>query len=185
MASHLHDSVLQTLALIQRTADDPHQVKRLARAQERQLRAWLFEGAPSGLVSAGAAASVADALSALQRDVEADHKVSVDVVRVGDAPLDEHLAALMAAAREATVNAAKWSGADLVSVYAEVEPDAVSVFVRDRGRGFDKANIGPDRKGISESIYGRVDRNGGTAKVRSSPGKGTEVSLRMPRRAAS
>ena len=181
MASHLHDSVLQTLALIQRTADDPHQVKRLARAQERQLRAWLFEGAP-GPHAGGEVGSVSEALAAVQRDVEADHKVSVEVVTVGDAPLDEHLAALMAAAREATVNAAKWSGADLVSVYAEVEPEAVSVFVRDRGRGFDRASVGPDRKGISESICARVDRNGGTAKVRSSPGKGTEVTLQMPRR---
>jgi len=187
MASHLHDSVLQTLALIQRAASDPHAVRRLARAQERQLRAWLFEGAPAGPLagSGGDVATVAEALAVIQRDVEADHGVSVEVVPVGDAPLDEPLTALMAAAREAVVNAAKWSGAELVSVYAEAEPEAVSVFVRDKGRGFDLTGVGPDRRGISESICARVKRHGGTASFRSTPGEGTEVALRMPRRSPS
>jgi signal transduction histidine kinase len=185
MAAHLHDSVLQTLALIQRSAGDPQQVKRLARAQERQLRAWLFDGAPAGPLVAGDAVSISEALMSVQRDVEADHGVSVEVVTVGDAPLDDRLRALVAAAREATVNAAKWSRAELVSVYAEVEPDAVSVFVRDRGQGFDPSGVGADRKGISESICARVSRCGGTAQVRSSPGEGTEVALHVPRRSPS
>jgi len=183
MAEHLHDSVLQTLALIQRAAGDPQQVQRLARAQERQLRSWLFEGArgPMGLEEPS---TVSQALVALQQDVESDHGVRVEVVTVGDAVLDERSRALLAAAREAVVNAAKWSDAELVSIYAEVEPEEISVFVRDRGRGFEPASVPRDRKGISESINARVSRNGGTASVRSSPGQGTEVALEMPRRAS-
>ena len=117
----------------------------------------------------------------LQQEVETDHGVRVELVTVGDAPLDEASKALLAAAREAAVNAAKWSGADVVSIYAEVEPTALSVFVRDRGRGFDPAAVAPDRKGISESIHARVRRCGGTSSVRSSPGQGTEVALKIER----
>ncbi len=181
VASHLHDSVLQTLALIQRSSEDPQQVKRLARAQERQLRAWLFGGAPPGPLTSGQATTLSEALAVLQRDVEADHGARVEVVTVGDCPLDSRLNALVAAAREATVNAAKWSGADTVSVFAEVEPSSVSVFVRDRGRGFDPGAVPGDRKGISESICARVGRHGGKASVRSAAGEGTEVALVMPR----
>jgi signal transduction histidine kinase len=115
--------------------------------------------------------------------MEHDHEVKVEVVSVGDAPLDDDLRALMAAAREAVVNAAKWSGAALVSVFCEVEDGHVSVFVLDRGVGFDPDRVAADRKGISESIQARVSRRGGMATVRSSVGAGTEVSLRMPRRA--
>ncbi len=184
MAAHLHDSVLQTLALIQRSSGDPQQVQRLARAQERELRSWLFDtsaGPRDGLRPPGGPgpASVAGALLAIQQEVETDHGVRVELVTVGDAPLDEPSKALLAAAREAAVNAAKWSGADVVSVYAEVEPTTLSVFVRDRGRGFDPAAVAPDRKGISESVHGRVRRCGGTSSVRSSPGQGTEVALKM------
>ena len=184
MAAHLHDSVLQTLALIQRSSGDPQQVQRLARAQERQLRSWLFDtsaGPRDGLRPPGGPgpASVAGALLAIQQEVETDHGVRVELVTVGDAPLDEPSKALLAAAREAAVNAAKWSGADVVSIYAEVEPTTLSVFVRDRGRGFDPAAVAPDRKGISESVHGRVRRCGGTSSVRSSPGQGTEVALKM------
>jgi signal transduction histidine kinase len=180
MAAHLHDSVLQTLALIQRSAADPQQVQRLARAQERQLRSWLFDATPGQRDGLGPA-SISGALLALQQEVEADHGVRVELVTVGDAPLDDASRALLAAAREAAVNAAKWSGADVVSIYAEVEPSALSVFVRDRGRGFDPAAVASDRKGIAESIHGRVRRCGGTSSVRSSPGQGTEVALKMER----
>ena len=183
MAAHLHDSVLQTLALIQRSAADPHQVQRLARAQERQLRSWLFDATPGQRDGLGPA-SVSGALLSLQQEVETDHGVRVELVTVGDAPLDEASKALLAAAREAAVNSAKWSVADVVSIYAEVEPAALSVFVRDRGRGFDPAAVAPDRKGISESIHARVRRCGGTSSVRSSPGQGTEVALKMERPAS-
>lgn len=181
VAAHLHDSVLQTLALIQRNADNSQQVRRLARAQERELRAWLFGGAPAGPLHAGVASSLAEALASIQRDIEADHGVRVEVVTVGNCPVDPRLGALVAAAREATVNAAKWSGADTISVFAEVEERSVSVFVRDRGQGFDPDVVPPDRKGISESISARVARNGGKATVRSKPNEGTEVALMMPR----
>ena len=181
MASRVHDSVLQTLALIQLRAHDPQQVVQLARAQERELRAWLFDGRAPG--SLGSATTVAAGVRLIQEDVEAQHGIAVEAVTVGDCELDEDLAAMLAAAREATVNAAKWSGADVVSVFAEVEPEEVSVFVRDRGRGFDPAAVSSDRKGLAESIHGRMSRRGGSARVRSAPGQGTEVSLTMPRSA--
>lgn len=183
IAEHLHDSVLQTLALIQRSADDPQQVQRLARAQERQLRSWLFDGAPRGPMGLEHPCTVSEALASLQQDLENMHRVKVEVVTVGDANLDERSMALMSAAREAAVNSAKWSGADEVSIYAEVEPDEISVFVRDRGRGFDPKAVAKDRKGISESIKARLARNGGTATIRSAPGEGTDVALKLPRKA--
>ncbi len=181
MAAHVHDSVLQTLALIQRSADDPQNVVRLARAQERELRSWLFEGRPPGSVAAEAT-TVAEGVGLLQRQVECDHGITVQVVVVGDCPLNDRLAALLDAAREATVNAAKWSGAPEVSIYCEVEPRGVTVFVRDRGRGFDPAEVPGDRQGIAQSIRARMYRFDGSASVRSSPGRGTEVELSMPRR---
>jgi len=180
MAARVHDSVLQTLALIQKSADQPQRVTQLARAQERELRAWLFDGrAPGSLDEMSLAAGVRQ----IQQEVEAQHGVSVEAITVGDCELDDDLVALLAAAREATVNAAKWSGEDVVSVFAEVEPASVSVYVRDRGKGFDPAAVPEDRKGLSESIHARMARRGGSATVRSTPGQGTEVSLTMPRRA--
>ncbi len=181
MAAHVHDSVLQTLALIQRSSDDPQHVVRLARAQERELRAWLFEGRPPGAIGEDAT-MLAEGVGLLQRQVEADHGIAVQVVMVGDCPLDEALRALLDAAREATVNAAKWSGADQVSVYAEVEAETVMLYVRDRGRGFDPDAVPGDRQGIAQSIRARVTRFGGSAVVRSAPGEGAEVQLSMPRR---
>jgi signal transduction histidine kinase len=181
MAARLHDSVLQTLALIQRRADDPHQVVQLARAQERELRSWLFEGRAPGEVDA---TSFADGIRQIQRDVEARHGVPVEVVTVGDCVLEDDVGALLAAAREATVNAAKWSGASVVSLYAEVEPDKLEVAVRDRGKGFDPDSVPGDRKGLAESIHGRMNRHGGTALVNSAPGEGTKVTLTLPRSAA-
>ncbi|MGH3303102.1 MAG: ATP-binding protein [Streptosporangiaceae bacterium] len=183
IAARVHDSVLQTLALIQRRADDPHHVIQLARAQERELRAWLFDGRAPGSLD-GQAVTVADAVRLIQQDVEAQHGMAVEAVTVGDCALDDELTALLAAAKEATVNAAKWSGADVVSLFAEVEPDSVSLYVRDRGRGFDPDVVPADRKGLAESVRARVTRRGGTATIRSAAGEGTEVSLVMPRVAA-
>ena len=182
MASRVHDSVLQTLALIQRRSTDPQQVIHLARAQERELRSWLFDGRAPG--SLATATTFAAGVALIQSEVEAQHGVTVEVVTVGDCPLDEDLQAMLAAAREATVNAAKWSGAPVISLYAEVESNDVSLFVRDRGRGFDIANVAADRRGLSESVHARMARRGGTASVRSVPGEGTEVGLSMPRTAA-
>jgi signal transduction histidine kinase len=181
MAAHVHDSVLQTLALIQRGADDPQHVVRLARAQERELRAWLFEGRPPGSIGEDATL-LAEGVGLLQRQVEADHGITVQVVMVGDCPLSDALRALLHAAREATVNAAKWSGAPQVSLYAEVEADTVMLFVRDRGQGFDPGAVPEDRQGIAQSIRARMSRHGGSVVIRSAPGEGAEVELSMPRR---
>ena len=181
MAAHVHDSVLQTLALIQRSSDDPQHVVRLARAQERELRAWLFDGRPPGAIGEDAT-TLAEGVGLLQRQVEADHGIAVQVVMVGDCDLDEALRALLDAAREATVNAAKWSGADQVSVYAEVETDTVMLYVRDRGCGFDPDAVPVDRQGIARSIRARMARFGGSATIRSAPGEGAEVQLSVPRR---
>ncbi|MGH3165322.1 MAG: sensor histidine kinase, partial [Acidimicrobiales bacterium] len=173
-----HDSVLQTLALIQRRSDDPAAVVQLARAQERELRSWLFEGKAPGEASAE---SLADGVREIQRDVEARHEVPVEVVTVGDCPLSSDLSAMLLAAREAVVNAAKWSGAPVISLFAEVSPDKTEVVVRDRGKGFDPAIVPGDRKGLAESIRGRMARHGGTVTVQSAPGEGTKISLSMPR----
>lgn len=173
VAAHLHDSVLQTLALIQKNAQDPATVARLARAQERDLRGWLFsDEVPSGSLSA--------ALTGIAADVEAAHAVAVEVVTVGDRPLDEALMPLVHAAREAVANAARHAGVPRVDVYAEVSPSAVEVFVKDRGAGFDPASVASDRRGVRWSIVDRMERHGGTADLRTEPGAGTEVVLRMP-----
>ena len=160
--------------------DDPQKVVWLARMQERELRSWLFEGrAPN---EPGEDTTVAAGVRRIQQDVEARYGVPVEAVTVGDCALDENLSALLAAAREATVNAAKWSGAGVISLFAEVEPEEVSVVVRDRGQGFDPESVPEDRKGLAESVHGRMTRRGGTATVTSAPGEGTKVSLKMPRR---
>ncbi|MFD2090250.1 ATP-binding protein [Blastococcus deserti] len=179
VAAHLHDSVLQTLALIQRHAEDPQAVSRLARSQERELRAWLYD--PPVVREGGTWAGL---VAGMVADVEADHALLVDPVVVGDAPMDEPLAALGAATREALVNAAKHSGATAADLYTEVTADRVSVFVRDRGKGFDPATVPDDRRGLRDSVSGRLTRLGGTAVVRSAPGDGTEVELVLPRVAA-
>jgi signal transduction histidine kinase len=176
VAAHLHDSVLQTLALIQRNAGDPQAVSRLARSQERELRAWLYD--PQVVREGGTWAGL---VAGMVAEVEADHSMIVDPVVVGDAPIDEVLAALGAATREALVNAAKHSGATAADLYTEVTPERVSVFVRDRGKGFDPAEVPDDRRGLRDSVSGRLARLGGTAVVRSAPGEGTEVELVLPR----
>lgn len=175
VAAHVHDSVLHTLTLIQRHVNDPREVVRLARAQERELRAWLYRPEQE----ADAALSVA--LERIAAEVEDAHRVKIDVVVVGDTPIDERLGALLLAAREAMVNAAKYAGEAAISVYGEVEPDQVTVFVRDRGKGFDLDTVPEDRLGVRQSIIGRMERNSGSAAVRSAPGDGTEVQLEMRR----
>jgi signal transduction histidine kinase len=180
MAAHVHDSVLQTLALIQKAAGDPREVSRLARAQERELRSWLFEDRPPGSFDDDAT-TVATATAVIEREIEDDHGIDVDAVIVGDCPLTDDLQALLAAGREAAANAAKWSGATTISVFVEVEPDSVSFFVHDRGSGFDVGAVPEDRRGITDSIQERMGRHGGTAVIRSSPGTGTEVELVMSR----
>ena len=174
VAAHLHDSVLHTLALIQR-ADAAPEVTTLARRQERELRAWLY-GRPDG----SGDQRLSDAVEAMADRVEQHHQVAVDAVVVGDHPMDQHAWAVVQACQEAAVNAAKHSGAAQVSVYVEVEPDAIEAFVRDQGKGFDPAAVPEDRRGIAESIRGRMRRHGGSATVTSEPGEGTEVTLRLP-----
>jgi signal transduction histidine kinase len=177
MAAHLHDSVLQTLTLMQKRADDPREVAALARRQERELRGWLAAGRP-GSADGGFAA----ALRTVAEEVEDAYRVEVDVVAVGDCDLDEQAAALVAAAREALTNAAKFAGdAGPVSVYAEAGPDLIEAFVRDRGPGFDPERIPADRRGVRESIVGRMRRNGGSATIVAVPGAGTEVVLSIER----
>ena len=176
MAAHLHDSVLQTLALIQRTPNEPRRMVRLARRQERELRAWLY----GDQHAAAGPGSLAGAVERLAAEVEGDHDVRVEVVTVGDHPLDERARTLLGAVREATVNAAKHAGVDAIAVYLEAEEHLLSAFVRDRGRGFDPALVPADRHGIAGSIVGRLERAGGHAALLSSPGEGTEVQLYVP-----
>lgn len=175
VAAHVHDSVLHTLTLIQRNADDPREVQRLARAQERELRTWLYQP------KADADATLAAAVEKAAAQVEEAHGLPIEVVCVGDCPLDEQLGAALQAAREAMVNAAKYSGSPSVSVFAEVEPEQVTIFVRDRGNGFDMSGIPEDRMGVRQSIIGRMERNGGSARIRTAPGEGTEVELVVKR----
>ncbi|MBB1243824.1 PspC domain-containing protein [Streptomyces durbertensis] len=183
VAAHVHDSVLHTLTLIQRNADNAREVARLARAQERDLRAWLYKGARgAGEEQEEEPQTFAEAVKATVAEVEDDHGVPVEVVCVGDCPLDDRLSAALQAAREATVNAAKYGGSGgAVQVFAEVEGGRVFISVRDRGPGFDLDSVPSDRMGVRESIIGRMERNGGTARIRSTPGEGTEVELEMER----
>ncbi|SFT26607.1 phage shock protein C (PspC) family protein [Streptomyces sp. ok210] len=182
VAAHVHDSVLHTLTLIQRNAEDPGEVRRLARAQERELRNWLYNPQGTGKDEGDEPETLAEAVKRAAAEVEDKHGVPLEVVVVGDCPLDEKLAAQMQAAREAMVNAAKYGGeGGAVQVYAEVEGRTVFVSVRDRGPGFDPDSVPADRMGVRESIIGRMQRNGGTARLRSVPGGGTEVELEMER----
>ncbi|WP_406406849.1 PspC domain-containing protein [Streptomyces sp. NBC_01643] len=182
VAAHVHDSVLHTLTLIQRNAEDPGEVRRLARAQERELRNWLYNPQGTGKDEDDEPETLAEAVKRAAAEVEDKHGVPLEVVVVGDCPLDEKLTAQMQAAREAMVNAAKYGGeGGAVQVYAEVEGRTVFVSVRDRGPGFDPDSVPADRMGVRESIIGRMQRNGGTARLRSVPGGGTEVELEMER----
>jgi len=177
IAAHLHDSVLQTLALIQRKAGDPAEVVRLARAQERELRGWLYAG------PRGSQASLASAVTEVAHEVEDLHGIPIELVITGDRPLDVAGTALVRALREALLNAVR-HGAPPVSVYVEVGPAVVEAFVRDHGPGFDLSAVPPDRFGVRESILGRMTRQGGSAGVRRLE-HGTEISLSLPMTLAS
>ena len=174
VAAHLHDSVLQTLALMQKRAGNPDEVAKLARRQERELRAWLNEGSRRE-----PGASLAAALEEAVAEIEDAHGVPVEIVAVGDRRLDERAEALVAATREAVLNAVKFAPDAAISVYAEVSGDRAEVFVRDRGPGFDLDAIPPDRRGLRESVVGRMERHGGRAEIHTRPGEGTEVELVM------
>ncbi|KIQ19493.1 histidine kinase [Rhodococcus sp. MEB064] len=185
IASHLHDSVLQTLALIQKQSTDSAEVLRLARSQERELRKWLFGGSETDH------ASLVRALATIAGEVEDHYGVTVDPVTVGDVELDqpsersgitrEVSTALLGATREALVNAAKHSGVMSIDLYVEAGCDAVDVFVRDRGCGFDPDVVSDDRQGLARSVRARIERRGGAVNIRSAPGKGSEIHIRVPR----
>ncbi len=177
VAAHLHDSVLQTLALIQK-GEDPQQMVSLARRQERELRNYLD---PSRASRSGG--SLRGRLDDIASDVEDLFGVPIEVVNVGDALVDDAIEALIGACREAAVNAAKHSGASRIDVFAEVSAQRVEIFVRDTGQGFDPATVGEDRRGVSESIHGRMERAGGEALIHTAPGEGTEVELSVQREA--
>ena len=171
LAARVHDSVLQTLTLIQKNPDD---ARKLARRQERELRAWLY---PDRAPAAGG--TLAGALESAATEIEELHGVRVEIVRTGDAPLDDRTGALVLAAREAMANAARHAGVDEISVFVDAGDEGVSLYVRDRGVGFDPDAVAADRRGLAESIRGRMERVRGTATVVSAPGEGTEVELRL------
>jgi signal transduction histidine kinase len=179
MVAHIHDSVLQTLTLIERVASSESDVIRLARAQERELRQWLFN--PDSVGTSGPTDdSFASLLGAVENDVENDYGVKVQLVVVGDCPSDEKTRLLVAAGREAAINAAKWSTASTITIFGEVETTKISLFVRDTGQGFDPDNVASDRQGIALSIKQRMTQIGGGTLIRSTLGHGTEVELVLP-----
>lgn len=182
IAAHLHDSVLQTLALIQRSSDKPGEVTRLARNQERELRSWLYNErvAPGTSVADDAREIVASVENALAQDAGGETTVSIDLVVVGDTVPNTDTEALLAAMAEALKNAVR-HGKPPVSAYLEVRDSAYEAFVTDRGEGFDIDTIAPDRFGVRESMLGRIERRGGTVKFRNVAAGGTEVALRIPR----
>jgi signal transduction histidine kinase len=177
VAAHLHDSVLQTLTLIERSAGDEAAVIRLARNQERELRAWLFDPEST---NKDAPATYASLLRTLQGEIENDYGVTIELVTVGDIDADDKVIAVVAAAREAAINAAQWSEASTVSIYGEVDGTTLTLFVRDLGRGFDIDAVPPDRRGIALSIRQRMEHHGGSATIKSILGAGTEVQLLLP-----
>ena len=178
IAAHLHDSVLHTLALIQRS-EDPADVAALARRQERELRAWLDHRPTTSEQP-----DLRGAVDALASRVEELHHVTVDTVVVGDAPVTETVGALLLACQEAAINAARHSGSPRVSIYIECDSDGITAYVRDQGAGFDVNAVPPDRRGIAQSVIGRMHRHGGSATITSQPGHGTEVQLQLPRAAS-
>jgi signal transduction histidine kinase len=180
VAAHLHDSVLQTLTLIERAAGDETAVTRLARNQERELRQWLFE--PERTLDGDGGGTLTSQLHALEGEIENDYGVKVELVAVGDCETNADVLALVAAGREAAINAARWSDAATISIFAEVEPLAITLFVRDRGKGFDVDAVPRDRQGIALSIRQRMLQHGGTASLKSALEVGTEVQLTLPRK---
>lgn len=175
VAARLHDSVLQTLALVQR-ADDAATARAQARRQERELRSWLYDEE-----SQDGPDTLASAMSAIATDVETGYGVVVELVQHRDAPFDPALSALADAARETIVNAAKHSGAETVSVFVQLAEREAVIFVRDEGRGFDPAIVPTDRHGLRDSVVRRLAEHDGTARVTTTEGQGTEVELHVPR----
>lgn len=172
IAAHLHDSVLQTLALIQNRAGSEQDVIRLARAQERELRNWLYADATHQ------SGNLAERIRAVAAEIEDSYGTPINVVVVGDTELSAQQEVLAQAAREAVLNAAKHAGGN-ISVYLEAGPTGSTIFVRDRGSGFDPDAVPADRMGIRVSLYSRMHRNGGDVSIRSNA-DGTEVKLVMP-----
>jgi signal transduction histidine kinase len=173
LAGRVHDSMLQTLTLIQRRAHDPAEVRRLVRYSERELRGWLYE-------EPTAQSALRSTVSEICSEIEDQHHVAIDVVVVGDQAATDETRPVLQALREAATNAAKHAGVTQLSVYVEASTTELVVFVRDRGRGFDPDNVADDRYGVRESIVARMARHGGEAVIRSSPTSGTEVRLRLP-----
>ncbi|HYZ93076.1 MAG TPA: PspC domain-containing protein [Actinomycetota bacterium] len=173
LAAHLHDSVLQTLALIQRNAGNPRKMASLARRQERELRSWLY-GHPSADLRR------LDTFVEAVEAIEQEHEVTIDTIVVGEFPQDERTEAVVLALREAATNAARHSGAEEISIYVEREADEISAYVRDRGKGFDPETVPENRRGIADSIRARIERQGGTVTITSAPGEGCEVQITMP-----
>jgi signal transduction histidine kinase len=180
LVAHVHDSVLQTLTLIERSSNNPTEVLRLARVQERELRAWLFAPDLIGVANRDTDTFVGH-LRALQDEIERDYGLRIELVTVGDCASDQRIADIVAAAREATVNAAQWSGDDHVSVYGEVDGNEISIFVRDEGVGFEPDEVAADRQGLAKSIRERVQLAGGQVSIRSTLGEGTEVAITLQR----
>lgn len=178
VAAHLHDSVLQTLAMIQRS-ESPRRMVSLARGQERELRTWLY-----GSDSDDEDDRLQPTLEEVAARIEQLYELPVELVVVGDAPMDDRLRGLAGACYEALQNAAQHSGAETISMYVEVEPQTVTAFVRDEGKGFDPDAVADGHRGITDSIIGRMDRHGGYARIRSEPGGGTEIELQLPRERA-
>jgi signal transduction histidine kinase len=176
LAVHLHDSVLQSLSLIQKQSGSPGEVDRLSRHAERELRSFLYDPR-----AASEAADLAAALAGAMADLEDRFAIRVELVMVGTRPLDNAAHAVLGAVGEAVANAARHAGVQQVSVFANMSGSGILVRVRDRGRGFDsEAEFGPERRGIRDSIIGRMDQGGGRATVNSTLGSGTEIELRVP-----
>jgi signal transduction histidine kinase/phage shock protein PspC (stress-responsive transcriptional regulator) len=173
LAGRVHDSMLQTLTLIQRRANDPDEVRRLVRHSERELRGWLYSATP-------AEETLRAVVTALCADIDEEYAVNIDLVMVGEHPATGSVQPLVQALREAAVNAAKHAGVDQLAVYVEVGATELVVFIRDRGRGFDLGAVPADRYGVRESVIARMQRHGGEATIRSSPATGTEVRLSLP-----
>jgi signal transduction histidine kinase len=173
VAAHLHDSVLQTLALVQRQAHDPAAVSRLARRQEHELRAWMAGEVELGSETLGAA------LRSAVADVEDDEGALVELTVLGDRRLDRATEALAAAAREALRNAARHAAGSPIFVFCQAGADGAEVFVRDEGPGFDLSTVPTERRGVRDSIVGRMAAVGGSAVVESRAGEGTEIALRI------
>jgi signal transduction histidine kinase len=172
IARRLHDSVLQTLKLISDTADDPPEVRHLARVQERDLRRTINEYRSPHQDSFRAR------LLDVRASVEDRFRVEIEQVIRDDAEMDDALRAVVAATTEALNNAARHSGVRQIDLFSEIHEGVARVNVRDRGVGFDPESVA--RGGLADSVVERMAAAGGSVEVRSAPGRGTEIEIRMP-----